>query len=197
MNELSRPGRIRVIGSAPGNVAWRFAHEGKESDSFTDWPGISAETLHDYPAVSDLGAQAFEGLFGMLTLRVADLTSQIESLTQRLREVEESLEEVSLRPRERIIELPELMSDRYALRRPILVNIEEYDDEALARWPVIELTAQGVTESEALNSLCRSLIELYEELVEDEDNLGETPLRWLTVLNGVVIEKRNGEQAQL
>jgi hypothetical protein len=146
----------------------------------------------NYPTAVDAGV--LEGLLSMLSLQVTDLARTVDSLSTRIRELEATIQEQSERPIERLIELPFLRSEKYELRRPILVNIEEYEDEVLARWPVVELTARGQTEFIALSSLQDAIVDLHDELdASDEENLGKTPRAWLTILRETIQSKTSAK----
>jgi hypothetical protein len=150
-----------------------------------DWPWPQ-EQESPYPAAEGLDAGVLEGLLSRLTLQVMNTERRILELLARVEHLEDSVAELKERPQERLVELFDLPSDRYQLRRSVLVNIEEYEDETLARWPMVEMSARGASEPVALRALGESIIELYEELVSEADNLGEAPRRWLAVLSSAI-----------
>jgi hypothetical protein len=153
-------------------------------NDFSGW--YTEHRQHDYPAATELSAQALEGLFGLLLTQISDLAAAVDSLTQRLRVSEDTIQELSERPRERLTEIPKLNSDSYALKRSIFVNIEEYDDETLARWPILDLTARGTSEHGALLAFQDALLDLFADLKEDPQSLGEAPRRWLSILDDIL-----------
>jgi hypothetical protein len=139
-------------------------------------------------------ARAFEGLFGMLSGRIAQLTEQIGHLELRIRQLEGQVADLSDRPSERLVEMSSLFTRDFHLKRPILVNIEEDEDETLARWPTVGVTARGVTEPDAIENLGSAIVDLYVELRDSNPSeLGETPLAWFSILTGVVEPSHDAE----
>lgn len=55
---------------------------------------------------------------------------------------------------------------------PILVNFEEEDGQALARAHAFDEYGFGATRQEALGDLQLALVELYDSLADEQDNLG-------------------------
>jgi len=75
----------------------------------------------------------------------------------------------------------------YALTAPLLVTLEMYPEEVVARFPAIDAYGSGETESEALEMLKESIVDTYEFLIaEDSERLGRLPRAWLTTLRKVM-----------
>jgi hypothetical protein len=79
-----------------------------------------------------------------------------------------------------------LGDERIRLKREIPILLEVYSDEVIATFIDAEVTGFGETEAEALDHFKENLISLYFELIEDENNLGPLPKRWLTVLRDII-----------
>lgn len=68
-----------------------------------------------------------------------------------------------------------LDSDKYALRRVLFVQIEKTEDGEtfIAKIPSLEIFGVGNTQEEAIKDFQLSLIEDYEILKEEKDNLSD------------------------
>lgn len=68
-----------------------------------------------------------------------------------------------------------LDSDKYALRRVLFVQIEKTEDGEtfIAKIPSLEIFGVGNTQEEAIRDFQLSLIEDYEILKEEKDNLSD------------------------
>ena len=91
--------------------------------------------------------------------------------------------------------LTDLNSADYSLLAEIEIVVEEYPDEVVARWPEVEVYANGVTESEALSGLKRQITELFDELETAKPaTLGRLPLSWRRILKSTI--QRNAKKPQ-
>lgn len=90
------------------------------------------------------------------------------------------------------VSMTSLGDDRFGLRFPITVMIEDYGDEIVASWPEIEAWGAGETEADALNALKDDVVRLCEELLLSTDiQLGKLPMRWAMSLRAVVASGAN------
>ncbi len=89
----------------------------------------------------------------------------------------------------KIIPLNTLKHPHYSLRKPIYITIEIEDDTIIASLDDIEAFAYADTEFESINSLCEEIVNIYEDLKGDEENLGILPKKWLAYLNEVIETK--------
>src|SRR4030066_1044399 len=78
-----------------------------------------------------------------------------------------------------IIPLNTLKNIRFVLKKPIYITIEREKDVVIASLDDIEAFAYADTEFEAINRLCEEIINIYEDLQADRDNLGKFPKKWL------------------
>jgi hypothetical protein len=128
--------------------------------------------------------ELLEAGFAELVARMEALSQEIERLQQRLADVEESF---AAQPRCRQATLYDLGSNAYELKQPVTVQIEEYDDETVARMPELDAFASATTDSEALVLLKAEIASLYDELVScPAQELGERPTAWLRLLKRLV-----------
>lgn len=88
--------------------------------------------------------------------------------------------------RSRILPLNSLKIPGYTLIKPIYITIETEEDNIIASLDDIEAFAYADTEFEAVNALCEQIVELYEDLRRDADNLGVLPRKWLTFLDEAI-----------
>ena len=147
--------------------------------------------LWGYPLAEDFAPlrqaelpKLLEAGFGSILERMESLSNEMEALQQRLAEVEQAF---AAQPRCRQAVLYDLGGERYQLRQPLGVQLEEYDEEAVARIPELDVFASADTDSEALGLLKREVVTLYEELAATPvERLGERPLAWLRLLERVI-----------
>lgn len=88
------------------------------------------------------------------------------------------------------VTINDLESERYHLRAPISVMVENYDVEVIARWPSVEAFGYGETEEDALSTLKQDIVSLYLDLRESPDQLGSLPQKWLRILTASITERR-------
>jgi hypothetical protein len=74
----------------------------------------------------------------------------------------------------------------YVLKKPVYITIEIEDDAVIASLDDIEAFAYADTEFEAINLLCEEIINIYEDLRADRQNLGILPQKWLQYLEEVI-----------
>lgn len=89
----------------------------------------------------------------------------------------------------KIIPLNTLKNTHYSLARPIYITIEIEKDTVLAGLDDIEAFAYADTEFEAINGLCREIVNIYEDMKADRKNLGVLPKKWLEYLEDVIKTK--------
>jgi len=92
----------------------------------------------------------------------------------------------SAEKRYRIIPLNSLKHTEYRLKQPVYIMLEFEKDMVIASFDDIETFSYAETESEAINQLCEEIVQLYEDLTEDKENLGVLPLAWLEYLEEVI-----------
>ena len=91
-----------------------------------------------------------------------------------------------LATRFRIIPLNDLPDATYCLRKPLLITLELDDGQFIASLDEIEAFAYADTEYEAIELLCAEIVQLYEELVLDDQPVGPLPRKWRKFLQGVI-----------
>jgi len=79
-----------------------------------------------------------------------------------------------------------LKDPKYRLKAPIHVTLEFDEDKVIANFDDIEAFSYADTASEAIDLLCGEIIQVFEELVEDRENLGTLPQRWLAYLEEII-----------
>ena len=123
----------------------------------------------------------------VLSVDVSSMKSELDRCKRSITELQEKLETRPIVKQTNITEI----GDGFKVKIPILVTIEEYDDEVTASVSEIELFASGSTEAEAILRLKREIISLYEELSKTPKiKLGNLLIRYLRVLENLV--ERNG-----
>jgi hypothetical protein len=86
----------------------------------------------------------------------------------------------------KIVPLNSLRDDQYSLKYPIYITIEYEDDHVIAAFDDVEAFAYSDNEFEAVDLLCKEIVMLYSDLVENEDNLGPLPRKWLSILRDFI-----------
>ena len=89
----------------------------------------------------------------------------------------------------KIIPLNTLKHSKYILKKPIYITIEQEKNIIIASFDDIEAFAYADTEFEAINNLCQEIVNIYEDLREDKNNLGMLPKKWLEYLEEVIESK--------
>jgi hypothetical protein len=82
----------------------------------------------------------------------------------------------------------DLNNEMYQVVTPLSIVIEEYQDEIIARCPELNLYASETTDNEAIISLKKEIVSLYEEIEENKLELGPLPASWQRVLETHVIK---------
>lgn len=144
-----------------------------------EWREASRQQVEALSAVQST-LQRLSKVVDSLARSIDDLSSRVDTIST----------ELEGRPVVKQTRLSDLGTDRYALKEPIHVTIEEYADETIASYPEISTYASGATESEAVANLKVGILALYEDLVSSKpEELGSLPLGWLRILRRI-IEKR-------
>ncbi|HLP61546.1 MAG TPA: hypothetical protein VK186_22085 [Candidatus Deferrimicrobium sp.] len=86
----------------------------------------------------------------------------------------------------KIIPINSLRNSQYSLKSPIYITIEYENDNVIASFDDIEAFAYSDNEFEALDMLCEEIVILYQDLVENQENLGPLPRRWLSILQNFI-----------
>ena len=88
--------------------------------------------------------------------------------------------------RYRIIPLNSLKHPKHHLKTPIHVTLEFEEDKVIASFDDIEAFSYADTVSEAIDLLCREIVQVFEDLLEDKENLGTLPRKWLEYLEEII-----------
>lgn len=86
----------------------------------------------------------------------------------------------------RTIMLSDLKDDHLDLLRPIPIYLEYDKEKVIANYYDTESFGYGDTEYEAINDLCRELVETYNDLLADASNLGPLPQKWWKHLQKII-----------
>lgn len=84
--------------------------------------------------------------------------------------------------RYRIIPLNSLKHPKYHLKVPVHISLEFEEDKVIASFDDIEAFSYADTASEAIDLLCEEIIQVYEDLLEEQESLGPLPRKWLQYL---------------
>ena len=162
-----------------------------------------------WPGVTGTAEFSVSGTEDVATLRIARAQAVMEALRENAPEaralrqlasdvrslqdkIDEIFAEVRARPIVKQTTIVDLDDEEYHLRLPISIVLEEYSNEITASWPEIEAFGSGDSPTEAILSLKRDIVSLYDDLrTTPNDELGVLPQSWKRALESVVV--RNGE----
>ena len=88
--------------------------------------------------------------------------------------------------RYRIIPLNSLKHPKYYLKVPIHITLEFEENKVIASFDDIEAFSYADTASEAIDLLSDEIIQIFEDLLEDKENLGSLPRKWLQYLEEII-----------
>ncbi|MFH1882554.1 MAG: hypothetical protein ABIL62_07585 [Planctomycetota bacterium] len=88
--------------------------------------------------------------------------------------------------RYRIIPLNSLKHPKYHLKAAIHITLEYEEDKVIASFEDIEAFSYADTASEAIDLLCGEIIQVFEDLLGDKENLGTLPRKWLEYLEEII-----------
>lgn len=120
---------------------------------------------------------------------INEIDPMLESVQTLANESGQLMSEFRERPVVSNSQIHDLGEESYKLTTPIMITIEDYfyEDTIIAHFPEIEVFGEGVTESEAINNLKSSILDLFDELNDTpREELGTLPLSWLNVLNKII-----------
>lgn len=116
---------------------------------------------------------------------IKKFTERISKLEKEFRKLKKEQSQ-SKSPILKEVKIINLGDERIRLKREIPILLEVYSDEVVATFVDAEVTGFGETEAEALDHIKENIVSLYIELIEDENNLGPLPKRWLLVLRDII-----------
>jgi hypothetical protein len=118
--------------------------------------------------------------------RIDALNSEVAAISAKL---SQALERAQGQPAAKLLAVHGLGSEKYSLRKPLLVTVENYADEVVARLPDFDIYASAENEADALALLRQDLVDLYEDLRQSEADLGGLPASWLRDLKDYIEER--------
>jgi len=123
--------------------------------------------------------------------RLEALHSEVAALGAKL---SQALEKTQDQPATKLLAVHSVGSEKYGLRKPLLVTVEHYADEVVARLPDFDIYASAESEADALALLRQDVVELYDDLLQSEAVLGGLPASWLRDLRDYIEDrvKANG-----
>lgn len=89
----------------------------------------------------------------------------------------------------KIIPLNTLKNNDYVLKKPLYITIDIEKNIVIASLDDIEAFTYADTEFEAINRLCEEIINVYEDIQQDRENLGKLPQKWLVFLEEFIERK--------
>lgn len=92
----------------------------------------------------------------------------------------------TIEKRYKVLPLNTLKDPHYNLKKAVYITIEMEGDKVIASLDDIEAFAYADTGYEAVNLLCKEIINIYEDLKVDKKNLGILPRQWLDYLEEMI-----------
>jgi hypothetical protein len=96
----------------------------------------------------------------------------------------------------KIVPINSLRNRQYTLKSPIYITIEYENEQVIASFDDIEAFAYSDNEFEAVDMLCEEIVILYKDLIENQENLGLLPRKWLSILHNF-IRNRNHQRERV
>ena len=121
-----------------------------------------------------------------------EIQQSLDDISSRLEKIEaisNKLENFVV-PQPYTIYIQNLRHSSYHLRYPIPILIE-YDDDIIATYHDIDMYGTGADVQEALADLCAAIVEYYETLKDDEENLGLLTAQHYAFLKQFIVENQN------
>ncbi len=149
-----------------------------------------------FVAASDTYPRGLEGILALYFQKISQLTDEVAQLSFSMTQMASQLSGLTETIQERPVVSPSFLSDLAAehleVSRLIPIILEQYQNEAVARWPEVEATGIGASELEAIESLRADIVELYDDLSStDPEQLSRQTANVLSLLSSVV-QKREG-----
>ena len=91
---------------------------------------------------------------------------------------------------QKTIYLQDLKHPELELKKPLPVFIEYDDDYVIANYYDTESFGYGDSEYEAINNLCKEIVQTYSDLEIDQTNLGPLPMKWWDHFQ-TIIQRKN------
>ena len=108
------------------------------------------------------------------------LSKQVEALQKEVKRLGDMF---ASRPLFYSGQLFDLADDRFLIGVPIPTVLEEYEEEALARWADVSASGVGATLADAIESLKADIVDLFTDLSSrDSETLSEPAKRTLATL---------------
>ena len=88
-----------------------------------------------------------------------------------------------------IYSLDDLGNSRIKLTKPLSITLVINEDEVIAKCKALGLYGSGKQPQDAINELCKSIVDYYETLSEERDRLGPLPQGHWEFLKGIIEEE--------
>ncbi len=136
--------------------------------------GVASDFPHAYSVPSE---QIYSYVLSGASLGSPSLNKQAKV------DVEERLEP----SRTWSVSLVDIGDERFRLKYPLIIMLEDYASEIIASWPEVEAWGAGSSEAMAINALKDDMVRLCEELLlASTEKLGKLPRRWVMSLKASV-----------
>lgn len=105
------------------------------------------------------------------------ISKKVDSLNVAIKDIREGTDILLgiSKTRTESIFILNLRNPNFRLTQPIPITLAYEQDEVIARYDDVGLYGSGEFREDALRELCESIIEYYETLSEEKDNLGPLP----------------------
>jgi hypothetical protein len=113
---------------------------------------------------------------------------KMKSLREEILNLQRIIVESARKVSARNIYIQNLRHPNYTLRRSIPVSLESEENKIIANCYDIDMYGSGDNEEEAIDDLCEVIVEYYESLKADKENLGPLPEKHWDYLRTVVEE---------
>ena len=123
-------------------------------------------------------------------MEIQQSLSDISSKLEKIEAISNKLENLFV-PQSYTLFIQNLRHLSYHLRCPIPIFVEYDDDIVIATYHNIDMYGTGADIQEALSDLCDAIVEYYETLKEDEENLGLLTSQHYAFLKQIIEENQD------
>ena len=123
-------------------------------------------------------------------MEIQQSLNDINSRLEKIEVISNKLENLFV-PQSYTLFIQNLRHSSYHLRRPIPVLIEYDDNIIISTYHDIDMYGTGADVQEALSDLCAAIVEYYETLKDDEENLGLLTSQHYAFLKQIIVENQD------
>jgi len=163
-------------------------------DIFKAWnihkPIMPANKEMDERKVEETDAEISKQISNLyITFDATRLVNKIGSLEKEIARLTKLLQKKAQLEMGKNIVLSDLRSYKYYLDKPIYIYMEKVRTIYITSYYDVNLYAEGDCEEDAIENLCKQIIDYFEILKQESDKLGPVPAKHFMYLKQIVKER--------